>query len=87
VLFDCDESRVWMEFFTWYRGFRVFRLEDGKQIMDLNLPHSPLLPDGTIPDTMLAHNPQFSGVLAASRGVTYVVLLPDGAELEGYRLP
>ena len=29
----------------------------------------------------------FSGVLATRRGVTYVVLLRDGAELEGYRVP
>jgi len=29
----------------------------------------------------------FSGVLDTNRGVTYAVLLRDGAELEGYRLP
>jgi len=71
ALFDCDESRVELTFLFWYRGFRVFRLDDGTQIMDLKMPHSP----------------QFSGVLATSRGVTYVVLLRDGAELEGYRVP
>jgi hypothetical protein len=53
----------------------VFDLKDGTQIMDLKLPYSRF--DG----------PQFSGVLATSRGVTYVVLLRDGAQLEGYRLP
>ena len=41
-----------MAFLTWYRGFRVFRLADGKQIMDLKLPHSP--------------KPWFSGVLATA---------------------
>jgi hypothetical protein len=71
ALLDCDESRVQMTFFSWYRGFRVFRLDDGTQIMDLKMSHSP----------------QFSGVLATSRGVTYVVLLRNGAELEGYRVP
>jgi len=38
-------------------------------------------------DLKLPHRPQFSGVLATSREVTYVVLLRDGAELEGYRVP
>ncbi|WP_423948512.1 hypothetical protein [Candidatus Binatus sp.] len=72
ALFDCDESRVTFTLVPWYyRAFRVFHLEDGKQIMDLKLPHSP----------------HFSGVLATSREVTYVVLLRDGAELEGYRVP
>jgi hypothetical protein len=71
ALFDCDESGAHVTLFTWYRGFKVFHLEDGKQIMDLKLPHSPW----------------FSGVLATCRGVTYVVLLRDGAELQGYRLP
>lgn len=70
ALFDCDESRVQITFLFWYRGFRVFNLEDGKQIMDLKLPRSP----------------RFSGVLATKGGVTYVVLLRDGAELEGYRV-
>ena len=70
-LVDCDESRVQVTFFFWYRGFRVFRPGDGAQVMDLKVPH----------------NPQFSGVLAMSRGVTYVVLLRNGAELEGYRVP
>lgn len=60
ALFDCDESRVQFTLLSWYRGFRVFRLEDGTQVMDLKLPHRP----------------QISGVLATSRGVTYVVLLP-----------
>ncbi len=71
-LFDCDESRVMVTLLPWYyRGFRVFQLDDGKQIMDLKLPHRP----------------QFSGVFATSREVTYLVLLRDGAELEGYRVP
>jgi len=70
-LFDCDQSRVQLTFLSWYRGLRVFKLENGTQIMDLKLPHRP----------------QFSGVLATSREVTYVVLLRDGAELEGYRVP
>jgi hypothetical protein len=70
-LFDCDESRVELTFFFWYRGFRVFRLADGTQVMDLKLPHRP----------------QFSGVLATSGGVTYMVLLRNGARLEGYRVP
>jgi len=38
-------------------------------------------------DLKLPHNPHFSGVLATKDGVTYVVLLRDGAELEGYRVP
>jgi hypothetical protein len=71
ALVDCDESRVQMTFFSWYRGFRVFRLDDGSQIMDLKM----------------SHRPQFSGVLAISGGVTYVVLLRNGEELEGYRVP
>jgi hypothetical protein len=79
-LYDCDESDVGLTLLTWYRGFRVFHLEDGKQIMDLKLPHSTLVP-------LFGASPQFSGVLATSRGVTYVVLLRDGAELEGYRVP
>jgi len=70
-LYDCDESRVQVTFFFWYRGFRVFRLEDGTQIMDLKMSRSP----------------QFSGVLASSRGVTYAVLLRNGAEVQGYRVP
>jgi hypothetical protein len=68
ALFDCDGGRVQITFFFWYRGFRVFRVADGARIMDLKLPHRP----------------QFSGVLATKDGVTYVVLLRDGAELEGY---
>jgi hypothetical protein len=75
-LFDCDEGRVVV--FGRYRAFRVFRLEDGKQIMDLKVPHSTF-GDGS--------RPQFSGVLATSRGIAYVVLLRDGVELEGYRVP
>ncbi|HTA40880.1 MAG TPA: hypothetical protein VK789_00455 [Bryobacteraceae bacterium] len=71
ALFDCDERRVHLTFFSWYRGFRVFDLGSGKQLMDLKRPHSP----------------EFSGVIATSSGVTYVVLLRDGAELEGYRIP
>jgi hypothetical protein len=71
ALFDCDEGRVQITFFFWYRGFRVFRLADGARIMDLKLPHRP----------------KFSGVLATKDGVTDVVLLRDGAELEGYRVP
>jgi hypothetical protein len=77
ALLDCDQSRIMVTLLPWYyRGFRVFKLEDGKQIMDLKVPH------GHLWDPL-----QFSGVLATSRGVTYVVLLRDGAELEGYRLP
>jgi hypothetical protein len=75
-LYDCDEGRVVV--FGRYRAFRLFRLEDGKQIMDLKVPHSD---DGD------GAPPLFSGVLATSRGVTYVVLLRDGVELEGYRVP
>ena len=76
-LFDCDESRVMFTLFPWYyRGLRVFKLEDGTKIMDLKLPRSSLW-----------GRPQFSSVLATSRRVTYVVLLRDGAELEGYRVP
>jgi hypothetical protein len=71
ALLDCDESRVQLAFFFWYRGFRVFRLDDGAQVMDLKMSHSP----------------QFSGVLAISGGITYVVLLRNGEELEGYRVP
>ena len=69
ALEDCDQGRVVV--FSRYRAFRVYRLADGKQIMELKQPRSP----------------RFSGVLATSRGVTYVVLLRDGAELEGYRVP
>jgi len=80
---DCDESRgEGFVFLTWYRGIQVFRLEDGKQTLELRLPHHPILPE-----PMLFHVPWFSEVLATSRGVTYAVLLRDGAELEGYRLP
>jgi hypothetical protein len=61
-----------------YRAFRVFHLEDGKQIMDLKVPRSTLFGERRV---------LFSGVLATRRGVTYVVLLRDGAELEGYRVP
>ncbi len=75
-LFDCDEGRV--EVFGRYRAFRVFRLEDGKQIMDLKEPRSTLFGERRV---------MFSGVLATRREVTYVVLLRDGAELEGYRVP
>jgi hypothetical protein len=74
-LLDCDQGRVVV--FGRYRAFRVFHLEDGKQIMDLKVPRR----------TLFGESPQFSGVLATSRGVTYVVLLRDGAELEGYRVP
>ena len=83
ALDDCDESRgEGFVFLTWYRGIQVFRLEDGKPILDLRLPHHPILPE-----PMLFHVPWFSGVLATRRGVTYAVLLRDGAELESYRLP
>jgi hypothetical protein len=75
-MFDCDESRVVV--FGRYRAFRVFHLEDGKQIMDLKVPRSTLFGERRV---------LFSGVLATRRGVTYVVLLRDGAELEGYRVP
>ena len=75
-LFDCDEGRVVV--FGRYRAFRVFCLKDGKQIMDLKVPHSTF-GDGS--------RPLFSGVLATSRGITYVVLSRDGIELEGYRVP
>jgi hypothetical protein len=68
ALFDCDEIRAHFTFVFWYRGFRVFNLLDGTQLMDLKL----------------AQRPEFSGVLATSRGATYIVLLRDGAELEGY---
>jgi len=80
ALFDCDESRVQMTFFFWYRGFRVLDLEDRTQIMEVRVPRASLTSHGW-------GRPRFSGVLATSRGVTYVVLLRDGAELEGYRLP
>ncbi len=76
-LYDCDEGRVVV--FGRYRAFRLFRLEDGRQIMDLKVPRSLFGGDGS--------RPLFSGVLATSRGITYVVLLRDGAELEGYRVP
>jgi hypothetical protein len=74
-LLDCDQGRVVV--FGRYRAFRVFHLEDGKQIMDLKVQGPTLVDDA----------PQFSGVLATSRGVTYVVLLRDGAKLEGYIVP
>ncbi|MGA7871118.1 MAG: hypothetical protein WCA22_09480 [Candidatus Binatus sp.] len=80
ALVDCDESRVQMTFFSWYRGFKVLDLEDRTQIMDLRVPRGSLASHGW-------GRPRFSGVLATSRGVTYVVLLHDGAELEGYRVP
>jgi hypothetical protein len=35
-LYDCDESRAVV--FGNYRAFRVFRLDDGKQIMELSCP-------------------------------------------------
>ena len=38
-------------------------------------------------DLKMSHSPQFSGVLAISGGITYVVLLRNGEELEGYRVP
>jgi hypothetical protein len=74
-LLDCDQSRVVV--FGRYRAFRVFHLEDGKQIMELKVPGRTLFGDFL----------QFSGLLAMSRGVTYVVLLREGAGLEGYRVP
>ena len=40
------------------------------------MPHSTLFGERRV---------LFSGVLVTSRGVTYVVLLRDGAELEGDR--
>jgi len=46
--------------------------------MDLKVPRSTLFGERRV---------LFSGVLATGRGVTYVVLLRDGAELEGYRMP
>ena len=75
-LLDCDEGRVVV--FGRDRAFRVFRLADGKQIMDLKVQRSTLFGERRV---------LFSGVLATSRGVTYAVLLRDGAELEGFRLP
>jgi hypothetical protein len=76
-LLDCDQSHVMFELDpSYYRGFRVFKLANGTQIMDLKLPRSNMW-----------GRPQFSGVLATSGEVTYVVLLRDGAELEGYRVP
>jgi hypothetical protein len=61
-----------------YCAFRVFHLAGGKQIMDLKVPRSTLFGERRV---------LFSGVLATRRGVTDVVLLRDGAELEGYRVP
>ena len=52
-LLDCDEGRVVV--FGRYRAFRVFRLEDGKQIMDLKVPRSTLFGGRRV---------LFSGVLA-----------------------
>jgi hypothetical protein len=75
-LIDCDQGRVVV--FGRYRAFRLFHLEDGKQIMDLKVPRSTLFGERRV---------LFSGVLAARREVTYVVLLRDGAELEGFRVP
>jgi hypothetical protein len=71
ALFDCDESRVHFTLLRWYRGFRVFNVDDGVQIMDLKAPQRP----------------EFSGVLVTSRRVTYLFLLRDGTELKGYRVP
>ncbi len=76
ALVDCDQGQVVV--FGRYRAFRLFRLADGKQIMDLKVPRSTLFGERRV---------LFSGVLATRRGVTYVVLLRDGAELEGYRVP
>lgn len=76
AVFDCDEGRAVV--FGRYRAFRVFRLEDGKQVMELKVPHS-MFGDGS--------HPLFSGVLATSRGITYLVLLRDGVELAGYHVP
>ena len=73
---DCDQAHVVV--FGRYRAYRIFRLEDGKLLLDLKVPRSPLFGDRQI---------LFSGVLAERRGVSYVVLLRDGAELEGYRVP
>lgn len=75
-MLDCDEGRAVV--FGRYRGFKVFHLEDGKQIMDLKVPRSTLFGERRV---------LFSGVLATSRGVTDLVLLRDGAKLEAYRLP
>jgi hypothetical protein len=75
-LLDCDQGRVVV--FGRYRAFRVFRLADGKRIMDLKVPRSTFFGERRV---------LFSGVLATGRGVTYVVLLRDGAELAGYRVP
>lgn len=75
-MFDCDQSRVVV--FGGYRAFRVFHLEDGKQIMELRLPPS---------HPWFGSYRKVFGVLATTRGVTYVVLLRDGAELQGYRVP
>jgi hypothetical protein len=75
-LVDCDQGRVVV--FGRYRAFRVFRLADGRKIMDLKVPRSTLFGERRV---------LFSGVLATSRGATYVVLLRDGAQLEGYRVP
>jgi hypothetical protein len=75
-MFDCDEGRVVV--FAHYRAFRVFRLEDGNEIMEVKLaPSHPLFGVG----------PQYFGVLTTRRGVTYLVILRDGAKLEGYRVP
>ncbi len=76
ALEDCDQGSVVV--FARYRAFRVFRLADGNQIMDLKVPRSTLFGERRV---------LFSGVLATRRGVTYVVLLRDGAELEGYLVP
>ena len=75
-LLDCDQGQVVV--FGRYRAFRVFRLADGKQILDLKVPRSTLFGERRV---------LFSGVLATRRGVTYVVLLRDGAELESNRVP
>jgi hypothetical protein len=76
ALEDCDQGRVVV--FGRYRAFRVFRLADGKQIMDLKVPRSTPFGERRV---------LFSGVLATGGGVTYAVLLRDGAELAGYRVP
>ena len=71
LLYDCDQSRVELTMFRYYRARRVYAAGNPKPVLELGMPHGAAT----------------SGVLAAQGGVDYFVLLRGSDRIEGYRLP
>jgi hypothetical protein len=74
ALFECRTGHGYLDgeiYITKSRTSTVRTVPEGKPILTVALPHFHEIP----------------GVLAASNGSEYLMLLKDGIKLEGYRLP